>query len=76
MTVFMKARTLLAQASCRCLESVEGGFFSKLHDAVAVGAVGELEIEDLGVVFGLLEAVGGIPVFGLGLDHREREVLL
>jgi len=41
---------------------------------VAVGGVGELEAQDLGVVFGLLETVARQPVRGLGLDHGDHRV--
>src|SRR5882724_4423801 len=41
---------------------------------MAVGGIGELESEDLGVLFGLLQTVARILVDGLCLYNREREV--
>jgi hypothetical protein len=41
---------------------------------VAVGRVGELEIEDLGVVLGLLQTVVGFLVRGLCLDDGQHQV--
>jgi hypothetical protein len=37
------------------------------NDAAAVGGVGELEAENLGIVFGLLEAVARILIDRLSL---------
>ena len=43
----------------------------EFHDAFAVGGIGELEIEHLGVILGLLESGGEGLVEGLGLDDRQ-----
>ena len=41
---------------------------------VAVGGVGELQAQDLGVVLGLLQALAGRLVAGLGLDDGDGEI--
>ena len=41
---------------------------------MAVGGVGEFQIQDLGVVLRLLQALARRSVLGLGLDDRDREV--
>ena len=46
----------------------------ELDDAVAVGGIGELEAQDLGVVLGLLQPLARRLVLGLGLDHGDGEV--
>ena len=53
---------------------LKAGRVVELDDAVAVGRVGELEAEDLGVVLGLLEALARRLVLGLGLDHGDGDV--
>ena len=45
-----------------------------LDDAGTIGAVGELQVEHLGVVLRLLQAIGRQSVLALGLDDRERTV--
>lgn len=41
---------------------------------MAVGGVGEFEIQDLGVVLRLLQALARRSVLGLGLDDRDGEI--
>jgi hypothetical protein len=41
---------------------------------VAVGGIREAQAEDLGVLFGLLDAVGGAFVGRLGLNDGQRVV--
>ena len=45
-----------------------------LDDLGAVGGVGELEAEDLGVVLGLLQAIAGRPEAGLRFHHRDGKI--
>ena len=54
--------------------SLEPGRVIELDHAVAVGRVGELEAEDLGIVLGLLQALARGLVLGLGLDHGNGDV--
>ncbi len=57
---------------------VEVSIFSRqgvvLDDLLPVRRIGELEAQDLGILFGLLEAVSRLLVGRLRLHHREREV--
>ena len=46
----------------------------KLDDLLAVGGVGEFQVEDFGVFLGLLEPVARRLVAGLGLDHGDGEI--
>ena len=46
----------------------------KLDDLLAVGGVGELQVEDFGVFLGLLEPFARRLVAGLGLDHGDGEI--
>src|SRR6266566_1782641 len=46
----------------------------ELDDSLSVSGVGEFELEDFSVVFGLLQPCGGRFVFGLCLDDRDRKV--
>ena len=55
--------------------ALDTGGVVKLDDLGAVGGVGKLQAEDLGVLLGLLQAVARLPVGGLGFDHRDREVV-
>jgi hypothetical protein len=43
-----------------------------LDDALAVGRIGEGEVEQLGIVLRLLESLAGNRVLALRLDHRNR----
>jgi hypothetical protein len=56
-------------------EACQGGFLAfeevELDDALAVGGIGELEVEHPGVFLGLLQAGGGGFVQGLGLDDGQ-----
>ena len=45
-----------------------------LDDAVALCGIRELEAQNLGIVFGLLEAVARALVYGLCLDNRNGEI--
>ena len=53
---------------------LDPGRVVELDDLDAVGGVGELQAQDLGVFLGLLKPVRCMPVAGLGLDDRDREV--
>ncbi len=46
----------------------------ELDDALAVGGVGELQVEDFGVFLGLLQALAGLGVVRLGLDDGDGKV--
>src|SRR5437660_12532258 len=46
----------------------------ELDDLLAVRGVGELQAEQLGVVFGLLETVRGRLVISLGLNNGDGEI--
>jgi hypothetical protein len=48
--------------------------YFKLDDFLAVGAVGEFEVEDFRIFLGLLEPFAGRFVDGLGLDHGDGEI--
>ena len=43
-------------------------------DAMAVGGVGELQAQNLGILLGLLEAGTGLLVFRLGFNNSNRKI--
>ena len=55
-------------------EPLDAGDEVEFDDFLAVGGVGEFQAEDFGVFFGLLEAIGGLFVFRLGLDDGDGKI--
>lgn len=52
----------------------QAAYVIELNDAFAVGGVGELEAENLGVLFGLLQSVAGRFVCRFSFDHSDQKV--
>ena len=59
-------------------EFFNGAFLSRneivFDDLFAVAGIGELQPHHLGILHGLLQALGGMLVFRLGFHHRNRDI--
>jgi hypothetical protein len=55
-------------------EPLDAGDEVEFDDFLAIGGVGEFELQDFGVVLRLLQTVGGFFVFGLGLGDGDGKI--
>ena len=53
---------------------LDPGRVVEFDDLNAIGGIRELQAEDFGIFLGLLKTLRRMPVAGLGLDNRDREV--
>ena len=54
--------------------ALKSGDVIEFDDGLPVGGIGEFDLQDVGVVFGLLQPCGGRFVFGFCLDYGNGKV--